>query len=162
SPGKAVRAGIPAAMRGKQDTEAPAESPRDRLELARWLVSGENPLTARVAVNRIWEQHFGKGLVETSEDFGTQGDYPTHPELLDYLATAFVRSGWSLKAVHRLIVTSATYRQSSSVTQELLERDPSNRLLARAPRFRVEAETVRDSALTAAGLLSQQSGGPSV
>jgi hypothetical protein len=125
-------------------------------------VDEENPLTARVAVNRAWEQLFGRGLVLTSEDFGTQGEPPTHPELLDWLATTFMSEGWSAKKLHRLMVTSATYRQSSRATPALIERDPYNRLLARGPRFRVEAETVRDIALAASGLLSAKVGGPSV
>ena len=132
------------------------------LGLARWLVSDDNPLTARVAVNRIWEQYFGRGIVETSEDFGMQGERPTHPELLDWLAAEFMERGWSMRAIHRLIVTSAAYRQSSAVSAALQERDPYNRLLARGPRFRVEAEMVRDVALAASGLLSPEIGGPSV
>jgi uncharacterized protein DUF1553/uncharacterized protein DUF1549/cytochrome c len=134
----------------------------NRLGLARWLVSKDNPLTARVAVNRIWEQYFGRGIVETSEDFGSQGQKPSHPELLDWLATEFMDRGWSTKAIHRLIATSTAYRQSSSVTPELLAKDPYNRLLARGPRFRVEAEMVRDTVLAASGLLSGKVGGPSV
>ncbi|MDB6121484.1 MAG: hypothetical protein JWQ71_477 [Pedosphaera sp.] len=140
----------------------PAGQPTNRLTLARWLVNPENPLTARVTMNRLWEQYFGHGLVETVEDFGTQGEAPTHPELLDWLATELIRQGWSMKAMHRLIVTSATYRQSSKTTPGLLERDPYNRLFARGPRFRVPAETVRDIALKASGLLSPKIGGPSV
>ena len=134
----------------------------NRLGLAEWLVSEDNPLTARVAVNRLWEQLFGRGIVETSEDFGTQGTPPTHPELLDWLATEFPRQGWSVKKMLRLMVTSATYRQSSDVAPELEERDPYNKLLARGPRFRVPAETIRDCALAASGLLSAKIGGPSV
>jgi hypothetical protein len=140
--------------------------PRDvmpnRLGLAYWLVSEDNPLTARVVVNRFWETLFGRGIVETSEDFGTQGDPPSHPELLDWLATEFMRNGWDMKAIQRLMVTSATYRQSSRVTPDLEARDPYNRLLARGPRFRVEAEMVHDIALAASGLLSPKMGGPSV
>jgi hypothetical protein len=132
------------------------------LGLARWIVNPRNPLTARVAVNRSWEQIFGRGIVETSEDFGTRGSPPTHPELLDWLATELVRQGWSLKALHRLIVTSSTYRQSSAVTHALLERDPNNRFLARGPRFRLDGEAIRDVALAASGLLSRKIGGPSV
>ncbi|MEP7271639.1 MAG: DUF1553 domain-containing protein, partial [Acidobacteriota bacterium] len=134
----------------------------NRLALARWLVSEDNPLTARVAVNRFWEQIFGRGLVETSEDFGLQGAPPSHPELLDWLATEFVRQKWGVKWLLRTIVTSSTYRQSSSVTPALRDRDPDNRLLARGPRFRIEAEMVRDVALTASGQLSSKIGGPSV
>jgi mono/diheme cytochrome c family protein len=145
--------------------------PQNRLGLAYWLVDPENPLTARVAVNRAWEQFFGRGIVETSENFGTQGQAPSHPELLDWLAVTLMarpsasqpeNCGWSLKKLHRLIVTSATYRQSSRVTPALEERDPDNRLLARGPRFRMEAEMVRDSALAIGGLLSGKIGGPSV
>jgi Protein of unknown function (DUF1553) len=134
----------------------------NRLGLARWLVKPTNPLTARVTVNRAWEQFFGRGLVETSEDFGTQGAAPTHPELLDWLATEFVQLRWSQKALHRLIVTSAAYRQDARATPALLTKDPNNRLIARGPRFRMEAEMVRDVTLAAAGLLSEKIGGPSV
>jgi hypothetical protein len=140
----------------------PADQPANRLTLARWLVSPENPLTPRVIVNRIWEQNFGRGLVGTVEDFGSQGEQPAHPELLDWLASEFIRQGWSLKALQRLIVTSSTYRQSSFASPKLRERDPDNRLLARGPRFRVEAETIRDIALAASGLLCRKVGGPSV
>ena len=134
----------------------------DRMALARWLVSRENPLTARVAVNRVWQQYFGTGLVATPEDFGTRGDRPSHPELLDWLAVELMESGWDLKALHRLIVTSATYRQSSDVRPELLEVDPGNRLLARQSRLRLSAETIRDAALAAAGTLDRRIGGASV
>jgi hypothetical protein len=134
----------------------------NRLGLARWLVNPANPLTARVTVNRAWEQFFGRGIVETSEDFGTQGAAPSHPDLLDWLATEFVRLHWSQKAFHRLIVTSAAYRQDARATPALLARDPNNRLIARGPRFRMEAEMVRDVTLAAAGLLSEKIGGPSV
>ncbi len=136
--------------------------PANRLDLARWLVDPDNPLTARVAVNRVWGQYFGVGLVETENDFGAQGTPPSHPELLDWLADEFVRQGWSLKALHRIIVTSATYRQSSNVRPELTTADPRNRLLARQARLRLEAETVRDVCLAASGLLSPHLGGPSV
>ena len=119
-------------------------------------------MTARVAVNHFWQAYFGIGIVKTAEDFGTQGDAPAHPELLDWLATEFVRTGWDIRAMQRLIVTSATYRQSSRVTPDLLERDPENRLLARGPRFRLPAETVRDNALAVSGLLYEKTGGPSV
>lgn len=134
----------------------------NRLVLANWLISPENPLTARVAVNRFWAQLFGKGLVETEEDFGTQGDVPTHPELLDWLATEYIRLGWDTKAMLKLIVTSATYRQSARVTPELLEKDSKNRLYSHGPRGRLEAEMVRDQALALSGLLSKKMGGPSV
>jgi hypothetical protein len=135
---------------------------RNRLDLANWLVDPANPLLARVTVNRIWQEYFGHGLVETENDFGTQGSPPSHPELLDWLATEFVRSGWSQKAIHRLIVNSAAYRQSSKVRPELGERDPRNVLLARQSRLRLDSEVVRDVALSASGLLNSKVGGPSV
>ena len=155
--GERVYAATPAALH-----EWPADAPYNRLGLARWLVSKDNPLTARVTVNRAWEQFFGRGLVETVEDFGTQSTPPTQPELLDWLAVEFMEKGWSLKNVHRLIVNSATYRQSSKVTPALQERDPYNRLFARGPRFRLDAETIRDAALLASGVLSRKLGGPPV
>ena len=133
-----------------------------RLDFARWLVDDENPLTPRVTVNRIWQRYFGRGIVSTENDFGSQGSAPTHPELLDWLASEFVASGWSLKAVHRLIVNSATYRQSSAMRPELIEVDPSNQLLARQSRLRLDAEIIRDAALSASGLLNPETGGPSV
>ena len=136
--------------------------PRTRLDLAQWLTDPANPLTPRVTMNRIWMRYFGRGIVETEEDFGTQGARPVHPELLDWLATEFIRQGWSLKAMHRLIVNSATYRQSSDARKDLYEIDPRNLLLARQERFRVEAEIVRDAALSASGLLNPRIGGPSV
>jgi hypothetical protein len=136
--------------------------PRTRLDLANWLVDPANPLTPRVTMNRVWMRYFGRGIVETEEDFGTQGSLPTHPELLDWLAGEFIRRGWSLKAMHRLIVTSATYRQSSDSRRDLSEKDPRNLLLARQERLRVEAEIVRDAALSASGLLNPKVGGPSV
>jgi len=135
---------------------------RTRLDLARWLTDPRHPLTARVAVNRLWEMVFGIGLVETSADFGVQGALPSHPELLDWLATELILQKWDQREILKKIVLSATYRQSSDVTAELLERDPENRLLARSPRFRLPAETVRDSALFVSGLLKQKVGGPSV
>ncbi|MCA9101247.1 MAG: PSD1 domain-containing protein [Planctomycetales bacterium] len=157
TPGERVAATLPALLH-KSDDGLPA----NRLGLARWLVSSENPLVARVAVNRWWAEIFGDGIVTTLEDFGTQGDRPTHPELLDWLAVELVESGWSRKHVLRLIVTSATYRQSSATSDEALERDPYNRLYARGPRFRLPAETIRDNALAASGLLSLKQGGPPV
>jgi hypothetical protein len=143
---------------------APAakELPRDRLGAARWLMDRNNPLVARVAVNRLWSQLFGIGLVETEEDFGTQGDPPSHPELLDWLAVEFLESGWDVKHMLKLMVTSATYRQSSRTTPELQEKDPRNRWLGRGPRFRLEAEVVRDQALALSGLLSRKMHGASV
>src|SRR5262249_21049516 len=155
--GEKVFAGVPSVLHPLPESQMP-----NRLGLARWLVSEDNPLVARVAVNRAWEQFFGRGIVETSEDFGVQGSPPSHPELLDWLATDFVRQGWSMKALHRRIVSSATYRQRSDVTADLLARDPPNRLLARGPRFRMEAEMIRDVVLAASGLLSGKIGGPSV
>jgi hypothetical protein len=152
-----VEPGVPACL-----PPLPRDAPRNRLGLARWLISPANPLTARVAVNRVWQHHFGTGLVKTAENFGIQGEPPTQRELLDWLATEFVRMGWDLKALHRLIVTSATYRQSSQADAALLRRDPENRLLARGPRFRLSAEVVRDNALAISGLLVEQLGGPSV
>jgi hypothetical protein len=134
----------------------------DRLALARWLVDEKNPLVGRVVMNRDWALIFGRGIVPTIGDFGVQGEKPSHPELLDWLATEFLSQKWSMKAMHRLMVTSATYRQSSRVTPSLLARDPQNTLLARGPRFRVDAETVRDLALSAAGVLSDRIGGTSV
>jgi hypothetical protein len=136
--------------------------PVNRLGLAKWIVSPGNPLSARVAVNHFWQEYFGVGIVKTSEDFGSQGEQPSNPFLLDWLATEFVRTGWNVKAMQRLIVTSATYRQSSRVTPELAERDPENRLLARGPRFRLPAELIRDNALAVSGLLDLRIGGPSV
>ena len=155
--GEQVYAGVPEILHPLGDDQMP-----NRLGLARWLVDARNPLTARVAVNRAWEQLFGRGIVETSEDFGTQGTPPSHPELLDWLATELVGSGWRTKALHKLIVTSATYRQSSAAPPALVERDPYNRLLARGSRVRMEAEMVRDATLAASGLLSRKIGGPSV
>jgi hypothetical protein len=140
----------------------PPGAPRNRLGLAEWIATKENPLTARVVVNRVWQQYFGEGLVATPEDFGTRCETPSHPELLDWLAVEFRERGWSLKKLHRLIVNSATYRQSSRVTPQLLEKDPTNKWLARAPRLRVEAEVIRDQALAAAALLSRKIGGPPV
>ena len=155
--GERVEPGVPGALH-----DFPHGAPRNRLGLAQWLTSDGNPLTARVAVNRIWARLFGSGLVKTEEDFGTQGTPPTHPDLLDWLATEFMRSGWDMKAVVRAIVTSAVYRQNSDVSRELLAKDPGNDLLSRGPTFRLPAETVRDQALAASGLLSRKLGGPPV
>jgi hypothetical protein len=157
APADPVQPGVPACL----PPMAP-DAPRNRLGLARWLVAPENPLTARVEVNRLWQVCFGEGLVRTMNDFGSQGDPPTHPELLDFLAVRLHESGWDVKALLRLLVTSATYRQSSVPTPALLARDPDNRLLARGPRFRLSAECVRDQALAASGLLVERLGGPSV
>jgi hypothetical protein len=156
--GEQVYAGVPAALPPLREAQMP-----NRLGLANWIVDPDNPLTARVAVNRAWEQFFGRGIVDTSEDFGTQGSPPSHPELLDWLATEYLHQDWRTKALHKLIVTSATYRQSSAAAPLTIdERDPANRLLARGPRFRLEAEMVRDAVLAASGLLSRKIGGPSV
>jgi Protein of unknown function (DUF1553)/Protein of unknown function (DUF1549)/Concanavalin A-like lectin/glucanases superfamily/Planctomycete cytochrome C len=140
----------------------PDGAPQNRLGLARWLVSPENPLTARVTANRLWQQYFGVGLVKTSENFGTQGEFPSHPELLDWLATELIRLDWDLKAFQKMLVMSATYRQAASASDELLAYDPENRLLARGPRFRLQAELIRDNALAISGLLSDTMGGPPV
>ena len=155
--GEKVTAGTPAAL-----SPLPAGAPANRLGLARWLVSADHPLTARVVVNRDWQRYFGAGLVKTVEDFGSQGEWPTHPELLDWLACEFRERGWDVKHLQRLIVTSATYRQSSKVTPELLAKDPENRLLARQSRLRLPAEFIRDQALAAGGLLNRDVGGRSV
>ncbi|MBN8249619.1 MAG: DUF1553 domain-containing protein, partial [Verrucomicrobia bacterium] len=140
----------------------PAEAPRDRLGLARWMTDPRNPLTARVAVNRAWKQHFGRGLVGTLNDFGAQGQLPSHPELLDWLAASFMESGWDLKALHKAIVLSATYRQDSDAAPAQVAQDPDNRWLSRGPRHRLSAEEIRDSALAVSGLLNPAMGGPSV
>ena len=134
----------------------------NRLDLARWLVSPGNPLTARVTINRFWQQFFGTGIVKTAGDFGRQGESPSHPELLDWLATEFQQSGWDMRHMIRLMVTSATYRQSSTVTPALLQKDPQNRLLARGPRFRLDGEMIRDQALYVSGLLVEKMGGHAV
>ena len=156
-PGPAVAPGVPGFLH-----PFPAGAPQNRLGFARWLVDRKSPTTARALVNRVWQIYFGTGLVATSEDLGTQSEPVSHPQLLDWLAVEFMHRDWSLKAMHRLIVTSSTYRQSSRVTPHLYEHDPYNRLLARGPRFRVEAEIVRDIALAASGLLDPRIGGPSV
>ncbi len=157
APGEVVSVGVPAAL-----PPLPGGLPENRLGLAKWIASPSHPLTARVAVNRLWQQCFGAGLVRTPNDFGVQGELPTHPELLDWLAVRFVESGWDVKALLRLVVTSATYRQSSIPTRELLSRDPDNRLLARGPRFRLGGEMIRDQALAVSGLLVDKLGGPPV
>lgn len=156
-PGEVVTAGVPAFLHPLRGAEQPT-----RLDLARWLVAADNPLVARVTVNRIWQRYFGTGLVETENDFGVQTPVPVHQNLLDWLACEFVARDWSMKAVHRLIVCSATYRQSSHARPELQATDPTNRLLARQRRLRVEAEIIRDLALAAGGLLATKLGGPSV
>jgi len=140
----------------------PEGAPNNRLGFAQWLVDPANPLSARVTMNRFWQQYFGVGLVKTAEDFGSQGEFPSHPALLDWLAVELVESGWDVKHMQRLIVTSATYRQSSKMTADLYRRDPENRLLARGPRYRMDAEMVRDNALAVSGLLVETIGGPSV
>ena len=157
NPGEAVSPGVPAVL-----PPLPANQPKNRLTFARWLVDPEHPLTARVTVNRFWQMYFGTGIVKTAENFGTQGEYPSHPELLDWLATSFIDSGWDVKALQRAIVTSATYRQASNTTPAMRERDPENRLLARGPRLRLKAQMIRDQALAVSGLLVEEIGGPSV
>jgi hypothetical protein len=156
-----VQPGVPA-MLPPLDSGTGSGAPANRLTLAKWLVQPGHPLTSRVAVNRFWLMYFGQGIVKTQEDFGVQGEPPVHPQLLDWLATEFVRTGWDIRAMQRLIVTSATYRQSSRVTPALLEKDPENRLLARGPRFRLPAEMIRDTALAVSDLLNDEIGGPSV
>jgi hypothetical protein len=156
-PGEKVTPGVPESL-----PQPPASWPVNRLGLARWITDRSNPLTARVAVNRYWQSYFGFGIVKTVDDFGSQGEWPVHPELLDWLAVEFMDSGWNIKAIQRTIVTSATYRQSSKITPELLQKDPDNRLLARGPRIRLGPEVIRDSALAVAGLLVEQLGGRSV
>jgi len=169
-PGQKVTPGVPAVLHDfkpetrnpKPETASAKPETSPRLDFAYWLASTNNPLLARVTVNRVWQQYFGKGIVETENDFGTQGLSPSHPELLDWLAVEFMESGWSLKNLHRLIVTSATYRQSSHVRPDLAVKDPNNKLLARQNRLRLDAEIVRDVALSVSGLLSDEIGGPSV
>jgi hypothetical protein len=152
-----VETGVPSCL-----SPLPVDAPRNRLGLARWLVSPDNPLTARVAVNRFWQHYFGTGLVKTAENFGVQGEAPANVELLDWLATEFILNGWDMKALQRMIVTSGTYRQSSHASASLVQQDPENRLLARGPRVRLPAEVVRDNALAISGLLVEKTGGPSV
>jgi len=160
APAEELEPGVPSFLHPL--SEPPAASAPNRLDFARWLADRRSPTTARAIVNRIWQAYFGTGLVTTAEDLGTQGEPPSHPELLDWLAVELMDRNWSLKHIHRLIVLSATYRQSSKVTSDLLARDPDNRLLARGPRFRVDAEIVRDIALAISGLLNPKIGGPSV
>jgi len=164
--GQKVEPGVPACL-----APLPAGAPPNRLGLARWLTAPDNPLTARVVVNRVWQHSFGTGLVKTAENFGLQGEAPSHPELLDWLATEFVRpaspgreagDSWDMQALERIVVTSATYRQSSKADAALVQRDPENRLLARGPRFRLGAEVVRDNALAVSGLLVEKVGGPPI
>jgi len=155
APGEKVTAGVPEIL-------STASPPRNRLDLARWLTDRANPLTARVAVNRFWQSYFGTGIVKTVDDFGAQGEFPTNPELLDWLAVEFMESGWDVKGIQQLIVMSAAYRQSSAVTPELLAKDPDNRLIARGPRLRLGPEAIRDQALAVSGLLVEKTGGPSV
>jgi hypothetical protein len=159
SPGDIVQVSTPAIL---PPLRAENDKQPTRLDVARWIVAPENPLTARVAVNRVWQQFFGRGIVATSDDFGRQGDKPTHPDLLDWLASDFRDRGWSLKQLHRRIVTSAVYQQSSAVRSDLKTKDPDNELLARQIRRRVEAEVLRDLALSTSGILATRIGGPSV
>lgn len=156
-PGEKVTPGVPAFL-----PPLPKDAPPNRLSLARWIVDRQNPLTSRVTVNRYWQMIFGTGIVKTTEDFGSQGELPSHPELLDYLAAEFVDQGWDVRRLIRSYVTSSTYRQSSTITPQLLAKDPENRLLARGTRYRLSAETIRDQALAAAGLLDPRVGGASV
>lgn len=161
-PREKVTPGFPGFASVDDESEADVPSPLNRFDLARWLVDSSHPLTARVTVNRLWQQLFGVGIVKTVDDFGTQGDWPSHPELLDWLAVELVESGWNIQHVLKLIVTSATYRQTSNSASESFANDPENRLLARGPRFRMRAEMLRDNALAISGLLVEKIGGPSV
>jgi hypothetical protein len=156
-PGEVVMPTVPAVL-----MSSPTAYPPNRLGLARWLVDSSNPLTARVTVNRFWQMYFSTGIVRTTEDFGSQGEAPSHSELLDWLATEFVRTGWNVKALQKTIVMSATYRQASRVSPELAAKDPDNRLLARGPSVRLSADIVRDQMLAISGLLVNKVGGPSV
>ena len=156
-PAEVMKPGVPGILHSFPESES-----ANRLDFARWVTSRKNPLMARVTMNRMWLHYFGKGIVETENDFGTQGSAPSHPVLLDWLATEFMRTQWSRKAMHRLMVTSATYRQSSKQRADLTEADPYNNLLGRQSRLRLDAEIVRDNALAASGLLSTKMGGPGV
>jgi hypothetical protein len=153
-PGEKVSRSVPSTF-GKM----PPSAPKNRLGLAKWLTDEKNPLVSRVFVNRVWQQHFGAGLVKSSEDFGTRGEWPSHPELLDYLAVRFMKDGWSLKKLHRLILTSATFRQAATASPAKRAKDPENKLVSRMPRFRLDAEVIRDSALAISGLLKERPGG---
>jgi hypothetical protein len=155
--GDLVTPGVPTSLR-----QLPDATPANRLALAKWLVASDNPLTSRVTINRFWAMFFGTGLVKTSNNFGVQGEWPSHPHLLDWLATEFMAQHWDIKAMQKMMLMSATYRQSSKVTKELVERDPENRLYARGPRFRLDAEMIHDNALAVSGLLNPKIGGPSV
>jgi len=156
--GERVEPGVPEQLLGAW----PEGAPKNRLGLALWLTKPDHPLTSRVVVNRFWQQLFGLGLVKTSDNFGLQGEWPSHPELLDWMAREFVDSGWNVKALMKMMVLSSTYRQDSSASPELIARDPENRLLARGPRFRLPAEIIRDQALEISGLLKNRLGGPGV
>jgi hypothetical protein len=157
APGKQVEPGTPDAVLSLDETSAGS-----RRDLARWLFKKDNPLTARVFVNRVWQMHFGQGIVKTADDFGSQGEIPTHPDLLDWLAVEFIESGWDIKHLHKTIAMSATFRQSSVTTTAMMEADPENRYLARGPSYRMKAEMIRDNALAVSGLLVTTLGGPSV
>ena len=161
-PGPEVSAAVPEVLPGRLSVPPPSRTSQRRLTLAKWLISPENPLTPRVIVNRVWQQHFGEGLVRTSSDFGVMGEKPTHPELLDWLATWFMDNGWSIKRLHRLIMDSSTYRMSKEWNSEYAQQDAENRLLWRMPYRRLEVEAIRDSALAASGRLNPQMFGPSV
>jgi hypothetical protein len=156
-PGEVVQPGVPAVL-----NPLPPGAPNNRLGFAEWVVDPSNPVLSRVTVNRFWQMYFGTGIVKSVEDFGSQGEWPSNPQLLDWLASEFIANGWDVKAMQRLIVTSATYRQSSRASTEAMQRDPDNRLLARGPRVRLPAEMIRDQALDMAGLLVEKVGGPSV